>query len=290
MNCLVIGASSYIAKAFTKRFKEQLTITALKRDKKLKNYFDLTDEQFEGFDVLINFTAIVHQKNPDFSLAHMTNTELPFFLAQKAKRAGIKQFIQMSTIAVYNPNLIHISPASPTFPATIYGKTKLEADQKLMTLQTNEFKVALIRPPIVYGYESPGNMHSLISLINRGLPLPFLYIKNQRSILYIDNLTTALYQIIVQQVEGTFILRDKLSPSLGTLCQEINQQLHQKSTLFTPPTFLIKLLTRWKQLPFYKLYGDLILDDSLTQEKIGEYSKISLAKALKKTIHKETLC
>ena len=289
MNCLIIGASSYIAQAFIKHYKEQITITAISRNNQLKSYFDLTDEEFIGYDVLINFAAIVHQIKPDAKLAYTINTELPIFLATKAKDAGMKQFVQMSTIAVYNPKATYIDQTSKTNPATVYGKTKLAADSQLIEMQNSDFTVSIIRPPIVYGYDAPGNMHSLISLLQRGIPLPFLYKNNQRAILYIDNLTTALYQVMLQQADGVFILRDEYSPSLSTLCTEINQQLQKQCILFTPPTFLIKLLIRFKQLPFYKLYGDLRLDDSFTQQRIGKYSKTTLTDALEKTI-KGALC
>jgi hypothetical protein len=94
---------------------------------------------------------------------------------------------------------------------------------------------------------------------------------------------------MTQHLDGIFILRDEHSPSLATLCTEINQQLHKKSTLFPPPAFLIKFLIRFKGLPFYKLYGDLILDDSFSRQRLGKYNKISLTDALEKTIKGE-LC
>ncbi len=289
MNCLIIGASSYIAQAFIKRYEEQLTITTVSRNDQMQSYFDLTDKEFEGFDVLLNFAAIVHQNSPDPDLAYKINTQLPIFLATKAKEAGIKQFVQMSTIAVYNPMITSIDQASKTLPSTIYGKTKLEADKQLVTMQNHNFIVSIIRPPIVYGYDAPGNMYSLISLLQRGVPLPFLYKNNQRAILYIDNLTTALYEIVLQRADGIFILRDEHSPSLATLCSEINQQLQKQCILFTPPTFLIKFLIPFKKLPFYKLYDDLRLDDTFAQQSIGKYSKITLTDALEKTIKGE-LC
>ena len=284
MKCLVVGASSYIAKAFIKKYETQCSITALTRNDRLHSYFDLTDEQFQGFDLLINFTAIVHQKKPDLESSHTINTELAIFLAKKAKKAGITHFIQMSTIAVYSPSSTHINESTQTLPTTVYGQTKLKADVQLSAMRSSTFKIAIIRPPVVYGPDAPGNMHALISLIQKGIPLPFLYTKNHRAILYIDNLTNALFQIMLLQADGIFILRDELSPSLATLSTTINQHLQKECKLFTPPTLLIKFLIRFKKLPFFKLYGDLELDDSFAYQKIGRYSTISLNEALEKTI------
>ena len=289
MRCLVIGASSYIAKNFIQKYHKQFKITALSRNEELASYFDLTNEQFQDFDVLINFTAIVHQKNPDQDLSHTINTELPIFLAIKAKEAGITQFIQMSTIAVYASSLTQIDQNSETLPSTLYGQTKLQADQQLSSMQSHNFNVVIIRPPIVYGEGAPGNMFALVSLLKKGFPLPFLYKKNKRSILYVENLTTALSLVIEKYAKGLFLLCDEDSPSLAILCIEINHQLKCNTKLFSIPSLLVNFLIHFKQLPFYKLYGNLVLDDSHAQKQLGKYNITPLQAALAKTL-KRDLC
>ena len=289
MRCLVIGASSYIAKTFIQKYQEQFTITALSRNKDLKSYFDLTNQDFKEYDVLINFTAIVHQKNPDKTLARLINTQLPIFLAKKAKEAGITQFIQMSTIAVYATGLTKIDQNSETLPSTLYGQTKLEADQELSTMQSSNFNIVIMRPPIVYGKSAPGNMASLILLLQKGVPLPFLYTKNQRAILYVENLTTALSLAIEKHVNGLFLLSDTYAPSLARLCTEINHHQKKSTKLFSLPILFISILIYFKQLPFYKIYDNLILDDSYTQQQLGQYNTVPFNIAISRTM-KRGLC
>ena len=46
----------------------------------------------------------------------------------------------------------------------------------------------IIRPPMVYGPNAPGNFKRLVNLIKYGFPLPISNIKNKRSFVGIDNL------------------------------------------------------------------------------------------------------
>ena len=284
MKCLIIGGSSYIAQAFIRCCKERVEVTALTRNSDLQSYFDLTETHFKSYDAVINFAAIVHQKDPDLHQSQKINTDLPLFLAQKAKDAGIRQFIQLSTIAVYSPLSTSITSETATEPNSIYGKSKLSADEGLLTMQCDDFKISIVRPPVVYGPDAPGNMQALIRLIQKGWPLPFLYKENQHTILYIENLTSALYMMMTQRKAGIFLLRDEAQPSLATLTQNIQEVSDVKTLLFTPPKMLIQWLVTFQELPFYKLYGDLTIDDQFAQQQLGHYQKYTLQTALQKTI------
>ena len=79
-------------------------------------------------------------------------------LAQKAKQAGVRQFVQMSTIAVFG-SASRISATTPEKPQTYYGSSKLKADKELVAMSDREFRTAIIRPPMAYGGGmAPGNM------------------------------------------------------------------------------------------------------------------------------------
>ena len=288
MNCLIIGASSYIAKEFIASFQSHMHIVTLTRDALLQDYTDINDKIFQGIDVVINFTAIVHQKNPSQSMAKKINTDLALFLAHKTRSFNIPHFIQMSTIAVYAPTLTHINADSVPAPVSIYGKTKLEADNKLLAMQTNNFKVAIVRPPLVYGYKAPGNMSSLIWLLQHPLWLPFGKVQNSRSILYVENLTMALYKISTLSKAGVFLVRDEVSPSLTLLCTQIRKSLSLKKRLFPLTKSLIHVLIRFKNLPFYKLYDSLTIDDNWTRQNIGHYTVVDFPTSIQQTVNGST--
>ena len=277
---LLIGGNSYLAKAFTSKCDDRLNITALHRGEKIGDYFELNESFFAGFDVVINFAAIVHQRHPDTALAQKVNAELPTYLATLAKRAGVEQFIQMSTIAVYG-NAQYISSQSVPNPDTAYGATKLEADCSVVALGDASFIVTLVRPTVVYGLNAPGNMQALMKLIAVDFPLPFAYGANRRSILYVGNLVNALERIIERKHKGVFLLCDKKSLSLQQIAEALREGLGISTRFFSLPQWLILLLCSIRWLPFYKLYGDMIVDDSHSVELLGEYAKIDSEVALR---------
>jgi len=92
----------------------------------------------------------IRQKKVEEEIYDKINYKLVVDLAEKAKSAGIKKFIQLSTIAVYG-NATHITATTPESPVNPYGKSKLEADIKLLALANDEFKVITLRPPMIYG-------------------------------------------------------------------------------------------------------------------------------------------
>ncbi|MDD2828063.1 MAG: NAD-dependent epimerase/dehydratase family protein [Sulfuricurvum sp.] len=287
MKILVIGGNSTIAKAFVASSPPNIQCVILRRDSSLRDYFHLTSDTFKGFDTIINFTAAVHDSIKDPNLIHRINADLPLFLAHKAKEACIQHFIQMSTIAVYGKTALHIDLKTAEYPDTLYAKSKYEADSALQNIQNDTFHVTIIRPPIVYGYNTPGNMKQLQKII-RTLPiLPLGYNKNQRSLIYIDNLVTALWATVRSKPKGVILLRDHTMPSIQEITELIILNMKIKRYILPLPEFLIRWLCKFQSLPFYKLFSSLIIDDSYAQEKLGDYAKIPIHLAFTKMIRGE---
>jgi len=283
MKILLIGGNSYIGRSFLERFSQQYECRSIRRTESFQDYFTLKIEDFRGFDAIINCAAIVHQYRPDPILAQRINTDLPLFLAKRSKEAGIPHFIQLSTIAVYG-TATDISLSTPESPDTIYGKTKYEADRELMQLGNEAFAVTLIRPPMVYGPNAPGNLRSLIRLI-RFIPiLPFDYRTNQRGMIHIENLLNAIGKVLETTPRGVVLLRDAYSPALSELCRAIASGLGIKRYFFPLPHSLVRFFCRFSFLPFAKLYGSLDIDDSATRSRIGEYATVSFPETIRQTV------
>ena len=73
---------------------------------------------------------------------------------------GVKQFIFLSSISVYGLDTGVINEETPLNPRTHYGKSKLEAEQKLQKLADKTFNITILRPPMVYGKNCKGNSKS----------------------------------------------------------------------------------------------------------------------------------
>ena len=133
-------------------------------------------------------------------------------LAIQAASSGVKRLIFISSIKV-NGEGINISSnkkitvsasrkkkithMDEPAPKDSYSISKWEAEQLLWDISTRTgLEVVIIRPPLVYGPRVKGNLSRLLKLINLGIPLPFGFIKNKRSLIGLDNLIDLLIHCV----------------------------------------------------------------------------------------------
>lgn len=275
-NILIIGGSSYIAKSFINSNKNHYHFRTIVRSKEgyeneliFKDFFDIPDEVFKGVDVVINFAAIVHQhKKIDEKIYDDINYNLVRELANKSKNNGVQLFLQLSTIAVYGDEK-HISIETLPAPSTPYGSSKLKADNYLMSISSDTFKIVIIRPPMVYGEKAPGNMIRLINLIKKGIPLPFKGISNKRDFIHVDNLIQFLYASIKHNKTGVFLVSDGTPVSISELVAIISQKLHGKDKMFKLPNWCYKFISILFPGVYNKLFGSLTIDITKTTNQLS---------------------
>ena len=220
---------------------------------------------FAGIDAIVHLAGIAHRMEPTpAELYFEVNHALTIALAQAAKQQGVPHFIFMSTIKVYGEvapaQIITIdTPCEPTDP---YGRSKWKAEQDLLALQATNFRLAIIRTPIVYGPKVKGNLHRIMGLAEKRLPLPFANIHNQRSMIFVDNLIAMVQQIIGLQAEGIFLPSDQHPISTTKLVRLIREELGIKQNLFSLPILARQLLQRFKPALYTRLFDSLLLDST----------------------------
>jgi UDP-glucose 4-epimerase len=182
---------------------------------------------------------------------------LPIHLAKEAKKAGVKHFIQMSTIAVYaNVNDINVNTAE--IPGNIYGQTKLAADKALLALQNDNFKVSIIRPPMVYGGGSaPGNMQKLVKASLKGFPMPFKGVNNARDFIHVSNLVQALNIVVANTINGVVIPTDNNPVSTEEIINLIKLYSSKRVYQFAIPKLAHALVKKLVPSIYTKVFGDL---------------------------------
>lgn len=166
-------------------------------------------KDLSGYDVIFHVAGIVHQKETaeNKELYYKVNRDLVAELAQKAKNAGVTQFVFMSTMSVYGLESGVITPDTKPMPVNHYGKSKLEAEAVLTALQDENFTVSILRPPMVYGKGCPGNFQMLLSLVKKSPVFPA--VKNRRSMLFIDNLSAFVHLVIEKKCSGVFFPQNR---------------------------------------------------------------------------------
>ena len=287
MKLLVTGANGFVGSYFVEHYKSNYDIQA----------FSFSHDDFEsldlnGIELIIHLSALVHQvAHANEAKYRKINVAQTLGLAKKAKLQGVSHFIFMSSVKVYGEETDKVlDEHSPCNPKDAYGKSKLEAEKALQSLEDENFKVSIIRTPIVYGKGVKANFSSLIRLIKKVPLLPFRGIKNRRSIVYIGNLSAIIDQIVQTRESGIFLASDESAVSTSELIELIASALHKKIYLFTIPFFSL-LLKVLKPALYQRLYQSLEIDNTLTKERLSFSNPFSMEQGIKNTIDQgDTTC
>lgn len=202
---LITGKSSYVGTSFEKWLENY-------PDKYLIDSISLRDNSwretdFTVYDVILHVAGIAHvSTDPKMEeIYYKVNRDLTIEVAKKAKADGVKQFIFMSSIIVYGDSSSEqkvINKNTLPNPSNFYGNSKLQAEEGIKPLENENFKVVIVRPPMIYGKGSKGNYPKL-SIAAQKLPF-FPDIENQRSMLHIDNLCEFIRLMIENEESGLF--------------------------------------------------------------------------------------
>lgn len=232
---LITGANSYIGTSFENWLKKWL-------DKYKVDTVDMKDKawrekSFSGYDAVFHVAGIAHvSTDPKMEdLYYKVNRDLTIETAKKAKDDGVKQFIFMSSIIVYgdsshiNQKRIIDKNTIPS-PSNFYGKSKLQAEEGILPLQDDNFNVAILRPPMIFGKDSKGNYPKLSKMAQKLSIFP--NINNERSMLYIDNLCEFIRLMIDNEERGIFFPQNKEYVRTSELVKLI-AEAHGKNIILT---------------------------------------------------------
>lgn len=269
---LITGAGSYIGTSFEKYMKQWT-------DKYQVDTLDMIGDDwlkydFSGYDSVYHVAGIAHSDNGKISkekakLYYDVNTRLTIRTAMKAKKAGVKQFIFMSSAIVYGDSapigkMKMITNDTPVSPANCYGDSKVKAEQGLKKLEDENFKVVILRPPMIYGKGSKGN-YPLMSKLAQKMPA-FPYVKNCRSMLYIENLMEFVRLMIENEESGIFFPQNAEYSNTSELVKMIAAQHGKRISLVRGCTLPLKIVGLTTGM-VDKAFGNLAYEQSLSAYK-----------------------
>lgn len=270
MNLLLLGSDSYIGNNFREMYKNEFSIvsispkaTANRDDIHINDLFNIDDKYFQNTDIVYNCIGIAHQNNAPEELYYKINYDLAVVFAEKAKKNGVKTFVQMSTVSVYGNNEC-IEDSTEETPLTAYGKSKHQFDKKLLSLQDGDFKVLSVRPPMVYGESCPGNMQKLVKLVSYIPVLPFKNINNKRDYIYVKNLVYFIGSAIKQELSGICLITDNNPVSTEELVMKLVAGIRSRKYYFSMPGFLRNLIKILLPGYYFKFFSNLAIDISHT--------------------------
>lgn len=203
-----------------------------------------------GVDVVVHLAARAHvisetYNDPmaQFRKANVTNT---LELAQQALAAGVKRFIFISSIGV-NGSCSHkevFTELSSPNPHALYAVSKWEAEQGLTALLDGaSMELVIIRPPLVYAANAPGNFRRLLKIVSSGMPCPFSMVNNRRSLIALENLIDFIVKCLEHPLAANqiFLVADKTAVSTAQIVQHLASGMGTKVRLFPIPQSILKL-------------------------------------------------
>lgn len=239
------------------------------------------DEALRDIDVVIHLAARVHVMKDASTdpLAEFLKVNLhgTVNLARQAARAGVKRFVYASSIKVNGERTSETAPFTESGqpnPQDPYAVSKWQAEQALQRIaQETGLEIVVVRPPLVYGPGVKGNFISLLTAIDKGVPLPLASANNARSLVYVGNLVDALIACATHPAAAgqTYLVSDGEDVSTAALVEKIARALGRNNRSFHFPPALLRavatLAGRSEQVD--RLFGSL----RVSNEKIcGELS------------------
>jgi nucleoside-diphosphate-sugar epimerase len=279
---LITGSNSFVGTNFIK-YSQNKTIDEI-------SLFNNNPDKinFSEYDIVLHLVAIVHQKKtiPENQYT-VINRDLCLKVAELAKKAGVKQFIFLSTVKVYGKFISGSEPwneNSMCLPEDAYGKSKYEAELALRNLEDDSFTVSIIRTPLVYGEYVRANMLSIMKLVRRTHILPFKQVNNRRNFTGAENLVSYIDRIIESRASGTFIAMDEKAISTSQLVKMIAENMGKKIILFKIPDFIVKVgMVVWPSI-FDRLFGSFEMDNSRTLKILDFKPPVSTSEGIKKMV------
>ncbi len=290
---LVTGVHSYIGQSFAAYAREHYP-----------NNFDISfisvrnndwlDVDFSQYDAILHAAGIAHADVGNVSEEtkqeyYAVNTDLTIEIAKKAKTDGIKQFIFMSSMIIYGESAGYgktkmISKNTKPSPANFYGDSKWRADKGVRALAADDFNVAVIRPPMIYGKGSKGNYPTL-SKIAKKLPI-FPNVNNERSMLHIDNLGEFLCKIILAGNGGIFTPQNRTytkTADMVKMIAEVSGKNIAELSILNPAVWIGSKIPGKIGGLVNKAFGNMTYDHDMSVYEGLEYQIVDLKESVLRT-------
>ncbi|MBV5338546.1 MAG: SDR family oxidoreductase [Deltaproteobacteria bacterium] len=307
---LLTGATGFVGSALNKRLlQDNVSVRAAVRSEisELPKGVDLVQiedlnpdidwrEALSEVDAIVHLAARVHVMHDVVAdpLAEFrrVNVEGTLNMAQQAALAGVRRFVYVSSVKVNGESTVLGKPFSPDDqpdPQDHYGISKYEAERCLLDLVSEKtgMEVVIIRPPLVYGSGVKANFASMMSWLDRGVPLPLGSVHNQRSLVALDNLVDLIVTCLdhPKAVNQTFLVSDGEDLSTTELLQRMGRALGKPARLIPVPVWVMQYAANLlgKGAVAQRLFGSLQVDSSKARDLLGWKPVVTVDEALQKT-------
>lgn len=315
MKVLITGVDGFVGRALAAHMSTQghQVITAVRKPRQefaslaaqnkwmLVSVGDIGPETdwrapLDGVEAVVHLAARVHVMQDravdplaEFRLVNVQGTER---LAQMAAAAGVRSFVFLSSIKINGEGTPLGQPfteTDPPNPQDAYALSKWEAEQAVMKVSRETgLEIVILRPPLVYGPEVKANFLRLMQWVAWGVPLPLGATRNQRSLLYLGNLVSAIDACLTHPsaANQTFLVSDGEDVSTSDLIRGLAAAMGRKARLVSLPPALVsavaKLLQKGREAE--RLLSSLQVDSSRIRRTLNWQPPYSLRAGIRQTV------
>jgi nucleoside-diphosphate-sugar epimerase len=264
----ITGSTGFVGKNLIQYFNSKFEIFNYLKNTKIKI----------NQDVVLHIAGKAHDLKNTSTIQdyYIVNTELTKKVFDIFLESDAKVFITLSSVkAVADKIDIELTEEYPPHPITHYGKSKLLAEQYILSKIIPKGKrVYILRPCMIHGPENKGNLNVLYNYIKKGMPWPLGSFDNKRSFCSIENLCFIIKELIENEniPSGIFNISDNEPLSTNEIIKEISGVLNIKSSILYIPTEIIIIIS--KIGTFFNLPFNIEKLEKLTQNYIVCNKKI----------------
>ena len=254
------------------------------------------ENAIKGCDVVVHLAARVHVSHDASSDPLVEFRKVNVYgtlnLARQAALAGVKRFVFISSIGVNGINS-YVSPFNDRdieAPHSFYAISKHKAEIGLKEIsEETGMEIVIIRPPLIYGSNAPGNFGFLMRWLSHGLPLPFgLVTSNRRSLVGLDNVVDLILTCVnhPNAANQTFLVSDGDDLSTADLLRRIGNVLGRPAHLIPVPVIILNVVFGMlgKRAVAQSLLGSLQVDISKTCELLNWKPPVSVDEGLRRAV------
>jgi UDP-glucose 4-epimerase len=272
----VTGASGFIGQRLVDNLNGEIKILSRKPHLEYKTVVcdlqseAIPDDALDDVDTVFHLAGFTHDLRDDSKLEHLyraLNVDATVRLIELAVRSGVKQFVFVSSAKAGGQNELVNSE-----PEGIYGKTKREAEVKILEIGLqSDMHVSIVRPSLVYGHGVKGNLALMRKGIECGWFPPLPETCNRRSMIHVDDLVEVLLFISKdERANGEiFVATDGTPHSSRDIYEAICHTIGKPVPQWSVPKFLFKWVSLVSPQVRYK-FDKLLGDEYYSSEKLGK--------------------
>ncbi|MCG1036551.1 NAD-dependent epimerase/dehydratase family protein [Polaribacter sargassicola] len=298
---IVTGITGFVGVNLSKYLKEKnKKIIGVSRKPSLEeiDYHQLNKTVLDNSKSFIHLAGKAHdlKKTSEDSEYYQVNTELTKKLFNQFLESDCEVFIYVSSVKAVADKVDGVlTEESTPNPITVYGKSKLAAENYILSKQIPLNKrVYILRPCMVHGPNNKGNLNLLYTFVSKGVPYPFGKFKNKRSFVSVDNLCFIIDELIENNniQSGIYNIADDESLSTNQLVSIIGKVVNKQAKILKTPKSIITLIAKLGDvlpLPInservQKLTENYVVSNTKIKAAMQKNLPLSAEKGLEKTI------